>query len=503
MLNQADATANPLNRKQSLSTVSDPLWATLDLGSRKTWESVETQNVLCNAIVNISYADILEGVVGEKSFDKVWNAEILPFVTALRTLMAPVAPPTDRVSAADLDTVKQELQAYKRGPAKDRPSTSSEVGSEWVQENCATLARFLDKHFDHYVLDPSVSNSTTRYLEHDVVREMLMPFFGYMAEADKEAVAIRQEIEVFVACTKRHLVEAAVANMQTWLHKNAKQREKVDFNVQVSERFVANADETSTTCGLCPHITSHSVTDPATGEMAPFVIDSPCWVEKIVLKKGVRIPDRMTPRYRAALSFSDLSDTPWGKSAAAKEKVCLSLQNAGLRQEWQHERRMMPLSLHKSRKPAIEALCGGADINSKEALSGSGKDGPCTSEGTADRWVEEGLLSMEVGEVAILRTTPAGSTTVGESKFVQVRNEGFVEEECGNDCCGCEEGTILLSSLGDAVASKAGGVGSYQAMKICGVVCTCHSCKACIKCLLTTAAMCVGFAVVANDAATN
>ena len=132
MLNQADATANPLNRKQSLSTVSDPMWATLDLGSRKTWESVETQNVLCNAIVNISYADILEGVVGEKSFDKVWNAEILPFVTALRTLMAPVAPPTDRVSAADLDTVKQELQAYKRGPAKDRPSTSSEVGSEWV-----------------------------------------------------------------------------------------------------------------------------------------------------------------------------------------------------------------------------------------------------------------------------------------------------------------------------------------------------------------------------------
>ena len=41
----------------------------------------------------------------------------------------------------------------------------------------------------------------------------------------------------------------------------------------------------------------------------------------------------------------------------------------------------------------------------------------------------------------------------------------------------------------------------YQAMKICGIVCTCHSCKACIKCLLTTAVMCVGFVIVAKDAA--
>ena len=107
---------------------------------------------------------------------------------------------------------------------------------------------------------------------------------------------------------------------------------------------------------------------------------------------------------------------------------------------------------------------------------------------------------MEVGEVAILRSK---DPITGESKFVQVQNEGFVEDECGTDCCGCEEGTVLLAAAGDAVASKAGGVGNYQAVKLCGIVCTCHSCRACMKCLLTTAALCVGFAVVANDAATS
>ena len=111
------------------------------------------------------------------------------------------------------------------------------------------------------------------------------------------------------------------------------------------------------------------------------------------------------------------------------------------------------------------------------------------------RDIEEAILSMQIGEISILKLRDLDSAN-GNAKYVQLRNEGFVEGECGTDCCGCEEGVLLLT---ENDISGYQGIGEYQACKICYAGCTCQSCKSLIKCLLSCSACFAGCGVVVAD----
>ena len=106
---------------------------------------------------------------------------------------------------------------------------------------------------------------------------------------------------------------------------------------------------------------------------------------------------------------------------------------------------------------------------------------------------------MKIGEVAILKVKDPNVEN-GQEKYFHVQNEGFVEEECGNDCLGCEEGLLLVSDGGAGNSYKFRGIGEYQACKLCYTGCTCESCKSLIKCLLSCSACFAGCGVVVSDA---
>ena len=108
--------------------------------------------------------------------------------------------------------------------------------------------------------------------------------------------------------------------------QQGKRGEENNFIVIVSlslkERFVANSDGVEGNCMGCTKLMAHDISDPVTGERLPYLIDSPAKTEKIVLKWGRVVPDRLKPTYRVAVSCTDLTESDWAKTESANGKYC-------------------------------------------------------------------------------------------------------------------------------------------------------------------------------------
>ena len=507
----ANPKQNPLTRAthpnhKKKDAYSDPIWKTLDLKSKKKWELTETHNILYEVRIEVDFVALrenegLDDGQLQSRINALLQTVVDPLLAALPRLMKPLS--NDQFGPAmqtTLGKVRHELGVYKAGPSSNDEQMD---GATWVRQHVPNLQAFLRQYIsigrEPYELSTDVKDSTERSLHLEAVMELLLPFLGYFLNADPDQLLADPALTILLAQKQKRQVEQAIANVFNWVDNHGPcKTEKIAVNVDLLDRFVANSDDVESNCVGCKKFLTHVITDPVTGETLPYLIDSPSKTEKIVLKGGRVIPERLKATYRVAVSCTDLTHSNWTKTESANGKYCTDVDDESV-QSWDSRRRLTALSMHSSR--AKESLMPSSVTgNSKDGGPGAGLfDGKYLRP-----WIEEAMLTMNVGEVAILRH-PTTDAETGRQKyeFVQLRNEGFLESECGSDCCGCEEGVVLMSSSSTNANGSGNGIGNYQAMRCLGVVCTVHSCKSCCKCLLTTGAMCTALFLVGADAANN
>ena len=112
----------------------------------------------------------------------------------------------------------------------------------------------------------------------------------------------------------------------------------------MSNVVVANTEKVSSTFGICASTRKIIISNPVSGNVAPFLTLSPKKVEKYILRKGKGYSRAIAPHCRAAFSYNDLSSNH-------KEWIDDKNMKIGeLPKGWDVEQALQPMSLHEVRK---------------------------------------------------------------------------------------------------------------------------------------------------------
>ena len=495
-------------------------WKSVDLRKQKLWEIAETQNVCARAVIDIAFSN--EYRFEGDDFSKKYITQITPCLAEIyQKCLAPIKAKVYESLKDDmkkkLDLVESEFKIYSKGPKQMDGN-----GKEWVEQNCSNLQKFLQTYMNGYQLGTIVYSKGEHKLEVLALFDMLLDIFAYIYATDADKAKANGFIQIQIGRCNRPLLEQLGESVSKIIAKNFNNvgKNEVQYEYKIIDAVVANKDRITSFLGFCPKSTKVILSNPVSGNIEPFLVPSPRKVEKYTLRKGKAHKRVIGPHCRAAFSYNDLS-LPKHKEWSGKNEM--KLQH--LPKYWDVEQALQPMSLHKSVKTNhydydLTDVTALKELNEKKkrnmannnsnnnSSTGNGKNDVGGGEGNSIigdtgqltyRHLEEGLLSMKIGEVAILKVKDPNVEN-GQEKYFHVQNEGFVEEECGNDCLGCEEGLLLVSDGGAGNSYKFRGIGEYQACKLCYTGCTCESCKSLIKCLLSCSACFAGCGVVVSDA---
>ena len=481
-------------------------WKDVDLTDDSVWGLAETQNIYARATLSIQ---IGEQLAFREDFQHVWDTEFVPLLDDIENQSLVKTKRFEELSntqVAEIEKAVEQFEIYRKGP-----SESTGNGEEWVRQHCAHLNNFLHTYCNVSDISESIYDQDEHMLDVIHLGEVLLDIFGYTFARDIDVVRANGVIDISLGHNPRDVLENIADEVGRLIEKrfvNSIEREYISYTFRITNPVVANTEKVSSTFGLCSSTRKIIISNPVSGEVAPFLTLSPKKVEKYVLRKGKAYSRAMAPHCRAAFSYNDLSSNHKGWIDDKNMKV------GELPKGWDVEQTLQPMSLHKVQEAtltryddvAVDDISKTRESNGGSFSNGNGKDGPAGNAKSDQSYVggdgvfmrrdiEEAILSMQIGEISILKLRDLDSSN-GNSKFVQVRNEGFVEGECGTDCCGLEEGVLLLT---EHDISGYQGIGEYQACKICYAGCTCQSCKSLIKCLLSCSACFAGCGVVVAD----
>eukprot|EP00943_MAST-04B_sp_MAST-4B-sp1_P003952 g3952.t1 len=502
-LEPRDSVADDVDDK----TKSSRGWKDVDLRKPELWEVAETQNICARAVITLYFSDDVR--YGD-DFSNVWTNQVTPCLANItQECNKAFKDKKFRTLSAELEkainTADNEFKIYCEGPKEEGVN-----GEQWVTENCGNLKTFLAKYFNGYQLCTNVYSKGDHRLEVLGLVDMLVDVFGVISECDCDKTKALGYLSIRLGINQIHVLETlgeAISKIVSKAFKGSEE-DSIQYDYQIVDAVVANKDRTTSCLGFCPKTKKIILSNPVSGRIEPFLVPSPRKVEKYILRKGSVHKRVIGPHCRAAFSYNDLSlkaHRDWS------EKNDMKLQN--LPKRWDVDQVLQPLSLHKRVKTSkydydeadvvkIEEINKKrhSAFSSNTGNSKGGKEeqsivGPLGK--LAYRPIEEAILSMQIGEVALLKVKDPDVDN-GKEKYFHVQNEGFVEEECGNDCIGCEEGLLLVTETSDGFGFR--GIGEYQACKLCYAGCTCQSCKSLIKCLLSCSACFAGCGVIVSDA---
>ena len=478
----------------------------MDLTDDSFWSLAETQNIYAKATLTIHVA---EGLAFREDFQQVWDAELVPLLDEIENKSLVKAKRLEELSntqIAEIEKAAQQFEIYRKGP-----SERSGNGEEWIMQHCADLDNFLHTYCNVSGISDTIYDQDEHMLDVIHLSDILLDVFGYMCSRDVDIVRANGAITISLGYNPRDTLENIGDEVGRIIEKrfsSSKDQKNICYTFRIKDAVVANTEKVTSNFGICSSTQKIIISNPVSGEVAPFLTLSPKKVEKFTLRKGKGYQRGIAPHCRAAFSYNDLSSNH-------KEWIDEKNMKIGeLPKGWDVEQALQPMSLHEVRKSGtikydnvrIEDISKIRENNAEPFSNGNGKDGNtgnAKSNGSyiggdrvfMRRDIEEAILSMQIGEISILKLRDLDSAN-GNAKYVQLRNEGFVEGECGTDCCGCEEGVLLLT---ENDISGYQGIGEYQACKICYAGCTCQSCKSLIKCLLSCSACFAGCGVVVAD----
>ena len=219
---------------------------------------------------------LAEELAFREDFKEVWDTELIPLLDEIENKSLVKAKRFEELSntqIAEVEKAVEEFEIYRKGP-----SQSSGSGDAWVQQNCPNLDNFLHTYCNISDISESIYDQDEHMLDVIHLSEVLVNIFGYMFLRDVDITRANGVIAITLGYNPRDTLEKIsheVGRIIENRFSNSKDRKNVSYSFRMSNVVVANTEKVSSTYGICASTRKIIISNPVSGNVAPFLTLSP------------------------------------------------------------------------------------------------------------------------------------------------------------------------------------------------------------------------------------